>query len=422
MRVAVVYDWLTTYGGAERVLEHILDCFPAADVFTLVDFLEEKDRHFLRGRPVTTSIIQKLPLARSRFRYYLPFFAYAVEQLDLTGYDLVLSSSWAVAKGVNTSAQQLHICYCHTPIRYVWDLKEQYLEETGFKTGPKSFVLRRALFNLRQWDVISSLPVDEFVANSRFVADRIMKCYRRPATVIYPPVDVLAFDHTQDKGDHYIALSRLVPYKKTHLIVEAFRRLPGHRLVVIGDGPEAKRVRAAAEGSKNIELCSHQPFDVVRQRLQTAKALVFAAEEDFGIVSVEAQAAGTPVIAFGRGGSVETVRALGEWDRPTGLFFDEQSPEEIAAAILRFEHNRPQFSAEACRAQALRFSIERFKSRFSDFVMERYDRWNRQAESHLADGDGDGDDADDEAAGSARDPGALPDLPDESRPRVRALR
>jgi glycosyltransferase involved in cell wall biosynthesis len=306
-----------------------------------------------------------------------------------------------VAKGVNTSAQQLHICYCHTPIRYVWDLKEQYLEETGFKSGLKSFVLRRALFRLRQWDVISANPVDEFVANSWYVADRILKCYRRSAKVIYPPVDVASFDHMRTKGDHYIALSRLVPYKKTHLIVEAFRRLPNHRLVVIGNGPEAKRVRAAADGAKNIELCWHQPAETVRERLETAKALVFAAEEDFGIVSVEAQAAGTPVIAFGRGGSLETVRGLGHADRPTGVFFAEQTPEDIAAAVLHFEENRHLFAAEACREQAQRFSADRFRGRFTEYVMDCLDRWQRRTEMPAVDGDGD---------------------PLEDRPRVRALR
>lgn len=400
MRVAVVHDWLTTYGGAERVLEQIITCFPKADIFTLVEFLDDNSRHFLLGRPVTTSLIQKLPMARSRFRYYLPLFAYAIEQLDLSGYDLVISSSWAVAKGVNTSAQQLHVCYCHTPIRYVWDLKEQYLEETGFKSGLKSVILRRALFNLRQWDVISANPVDAFVANSRYVADRIMKCYRRPATVIYPPVDVQSFDPGRPKGDHYIALSRLVPYKKTHTIVEAFRRLPNHRLVVIGDGPEGKRVRAAAEGAKNIELCWHQPVETVRERLQTAKAMVFAAEEDFGIVAVEAQAAGTPVIAFGRGGSLETVRGLGHAERPTGVFFSEQTPEDIAAAVLHFEANRHLFTAEACREQAQRFSADRFRADFTRHVNACLESWHHRCEPLTPEPD---------------------DFSAEPRPRVRAL-
>ncbi|MFX1675625.1 glycosyltransferase family 4 protein [Paraburkholderia sp. A2WS-5] len=359
-RVAIVHDWLVTYAGAERVLEQIIDCFPDADLFSVVDFVEEKDRKFLRGKRATTSFIQRLPKARTKYRAYLPFMPLAIEQLDVSDYDVVISSSHAVAKGVLTGPDQFHISYVHSPIRYAWDLQHQYLQESHLTRGPKSMLARLILHYIRNWDVRTANSVDQFVANSSFIARRIHKVYQREAEVVYPPVDVDSFELETHKEDFYLTASRLVPYKKIDLIVEAFSRMPGKRLVVIGDGPDMQKVRAKA--GPNVEVMGYQPFSVLHDRMRRAKAFVFAAEEDFGISVVEAQACGTPVIAYGKGGALETVRDSGS--RPTGLFFEEQRAESIIAAVESFERDPKQFRAEDCRGNAERFSATHFREQF----------------------------------------------------------
>uniref|UniRef100_E1T824 Glycosyl transferase group 1 n=1 Tax=Burkholderia sp. (strain CCGE1003) TaxID=640512 RepID=E1T824_BURSG len=359
VRIAIVHDWLVTYAGAEKVLEQIVACFPDADLFSLVDFLD--DRSFLRGKPVTTSFIQNLPLARSKYRTYLPLMPLAIEQLDVSAYDVVISSSHAVAKGILTGPDQVHISYVHSPIRYAWDLQHQYLQQSKLTSGPKSAMARLILHYIRNWDIRTSNSVDGFVANSEFIARRIKKVYQRDAQVIFPPVDVEAFTLCTAKEDFYLTASRMVPYKKIDLIVQAFARMPERKLVVIGDGPDMQKIRAKA--GPNVEIMGYQPFNVLKDRMSRAKAFVFAAEEDFGISVVEAQACGTPVIAFGKGGALETVRDLSE-PRPTGMFFDEQSEESIVAAIERFEANARRFSPLDCRANAERFSAANFRERF----------------------------------------------------------
>ncbi|MBB2929154.1 glycosyltransferase family 4 protein [Paraburkholderia silvatlantica] len=359
-RVAVVHDWLVTYAGAERVLEQILACFPDADLFSVVDFVDSKDRTFLRGKRATTSFIQRLPGARKRYRAYLPFMPLAIEQLDVSGYDVVISSSHAVAKGVLTGPDQFHISYVHSPIRYAWDLQHQYLQESSLTRGPKSMLARLILHYIRNWDVRTANSVDQFVANSEFIARRIQKVYQRQAEVVYPPVDIDAFELETTKEDFYLTASRLVPYKKIDLIVEAFARMPERRLVVIGDGPDMNKVRAKA--TPNVEVLGYQPFAVLHDRMRRARAFVFAAEEDFGISVVEAQACGTPVIAFGKGGALETVRDTGS--RPTGLFFDEQKADAIIEAVESFESDPGRFRAEDCRANAERFSSRHFREQF----------------------------------------------------------
>ncbi|MEM5325892.1 glycosyltransferase family 4 protein [Paraburkholderia sp. JHI2823] len=359
-RVAVVHDWLVTYAGAERVLEQILACFPEADLFSVVDFVDSKDRAFLRGKRATTSFIQKLPGARKRYRAYLPFMPLAIEQLDVSGYDVVISSSHAVAKGVLTGPDQFHISYVHSPIRYAWDLQHQYLQESSLTRGPKSMLARLILHYIRNWDVRTANSVDQFVANSEFIARRIQKVYQRQAEVVYPPVDIDAFELEARKEDFYMTASRLVPYKKIDLIVEAFARMPQRRLVVIGDGPDMHKVRAKA--TPNVEVLGYQPFAVLHDRMRRAKAFVFAAEEDFGISVVEAQACGTPVIAFGKGGALETVRDTDTC--PTGLFFEEQTADAIIAAVDSFESDPGRFRAEDCRANAERFSSAHFREQF----------------------------------------------------------
>lgn len=362
-RVAIVHDWLVTYAGAERVLEQMIACFPEAEIFSLVDFVE--DRKFLHGKHATTSFIQRLPLARKKYRAYLPLMPLAIEQLDLSGYDLVISSSHAVAKGVLTGPDQVHVSYVHSPIRYAWDLQHQYLEQSNLTSGLRSAMARVVLHYIRNWDTRTSNSVDHFVANSQFIARRIRKVYHRDSRVIFPPVDVQSFIVGEDKEEFYLTASRMVPYKKIDLIVEAFSRMPGKRLVVIGDGPEMKAIRAKA--GPNVDILGYQPFAVLHDHMRRAKAFVFAAEEDFGIAPVEAQACGTPVIAFGKGGVLETVRELGQ-AHPTGVFFREQNAPSIVGAVREFEQNVQRFSARDCRVNAERFSIATFRERFMAFV------------------------------------------------------
>ncbi len=364
LRVAIVHDWLVTYGGAERVLEQIVACFPDADVFSLVDFLEE--RAFLRDKTVTTSFIQKLPFARSRYRSYLPLMPLAIEQLDVSAYDLVISSSHAVAKGILTGPDQMHVSYVHSPIRYAWDLQHQYLQQAKLTRGLKSCLARVILHYIRNWDNRTPNSVDHFIANSAFIARRIKKVYQRDARVIFPPVAVDMFSPGVVKADFYLTVSRMVPYKKIDLIVDAFSCMPERRLVVIGDGPEMKKIRAKA--GPNVEIMGHQPFATVHDYMQRAQAFIFAAEEDFGIAVVEAQACGTPVIAYGKGGALETVRDPASHARPTGLFFDEQNVRAIVAALDDFERAPQRFMSEYCRANAERFSVAVFRKNFAEYI------------------------------------------------------
>ncbi|CAN7735448.1 glycosyltransferase family 4 protein [Paraburkholderia hospita] len=366
MKVAIVHDWLVVSGGAEKVLENIIECFPDADLFSLVDFLE--DRACIKGKPVETSFIQRLPFARKRYRAYLPLMPIAIEQVDLSGYDLVISSSHAVAKGVLTGPNQMHVSYVHSPIRYAWDLQHQYLRESHMTSGIKSAMARVLLHYIRGWDSRSANGVDHLLANSKFIARRIKKAYRREATVIYPPVDLTHMPMRENKEDFYVTASRMVPYKCIDLIVKAFSQTPERRLVVIGDGPDMKKVIAAA--GDNVTILGHQPFEVLVDHLQRARAFVFAAEEDFGISVVEAQACGTPVVAFGRGGALESVLGLPR-ARPTGVFFDEQTPESLLEAVARFEQYASLFDPRECRKNAERFSSEKFKAALTSFIDAR---------------------------------------------------
>jgi glycosyltransferase involved in cell wall biosynthesis len=293
----------------------------------------------------------------------------AIEQLDLSNYDVILSSSYAVAKGVITGPNQLHICYCHSPIRYAWDLQFQYLKESGLTKGIKSLFVRYILHKIRLWDYRTANGVDYFIANSKFIGNRIWKVYRRKSEVIYPPVNITDFDIQGDKEDYYITASRMVPYKKMDLIVEAFSHLPDKKLIVIGDGPDYKKIEKKA--TQNISLLGYQEFSEMIKYMKNAKAFVFAAEEDFGITPVEAQACGTPVIAYGKGGALETVKDLNSTKYPTGVFYHEQSVKAIVHAINDFEKNQSKFKAEHCRNNAEKFSEERFKQEIKKFVEER---------------------------------------------------
>ncbi|HCG94240.1 MAG TPA: glycosyl transferase family 1 [Halieaceae bacterium] len=367
MRVAFVHDWLVTYAGAERVLEQMLFVYPEASVYTLVDFLPKNSRSFLGNSPVHTSFLQKLPFARRKYRSYLPLMPLAVEQFDLSDYDLVISSSHAVAKGVLTGPDQVHICMCYSPIRYAWDLQHQYLRESGITRGIKSMLARGLLHYVRIWDTRTASGVDYFISISNFIARRVRKTYGRNSTVIYPPVDTDAFLlNSNTRDDFYITCSRMVPYKRIDLIVDAFSRLmPEKKLIVVGDGPEFPKIKGLA--GPNIMLLGKAPFSELVEYLGRAKGFIFAAEEDFGIAPLEAQSCGTPVIAYGKGGALETVIGI-ESDQPTGFFFYEQSAEALAQAITGFEKSIEKITAENCRRNALRFSILRFRREFQKFA------------------------------------------------------
>jgi glycosyltransferase involved in cell wall biosynthesis len=360
MKVAIVHEWLDTYAGSERVLEQLLLAWPDADLFVVCDFLPDDERGFLGGRVPRTSFIQRLPFARKHFRKYLSLMPMAVEQHDLAGYDLVLSSNHAVAKGVLTGPGQLHVSYIHSPMRYAWDLQHQYLRESGLDRGLKGAMTRLMLHKLRIWDRASAAGVDVLVANSSYIAERIRKVWRRESVVVHPPVAVQRFTLRREKQDHYLVASRMVPYKRIELVTAAFRRMPARKLVVIGDGPNLKAVREAAGDAANITFLGRVSQPELIARMQGARAALHAAEEDFGIAIVEAQACGTPMIAYGRGGALDIVRAPPAND-PTGVFFADQTAESIIAAVEEFEALDGAITAEACRENAMRFGEPVFR-------------------------------------------------------------
>jgi glycosyltransferase involved in cell wall biosynthesis len=362
---ALIYDKLDIYAGAERVLGEMIALYPHADVAVAVDIMKAADRGFLRGKTPITTFAQRLPFVRFHHRQFLLLLMFAMEQLDLSRYKLILSGSASIAKGVITGPDQLHVSYVHSPMRYAWDLQHQYLGEAKLDRGLRGLLARYMLHRARGWDLRTANGVDHYIANSHFIARRIWKVYRRESTVIHPPVDVDNFALRTNKDAFYLTASRMVPYKKMSAIVEAFRELPDRKLVVVGDGPEMKRVKALA--GANVEILGYQPSSVLADLMQRARAFVFAAEEDFGIAPVEAQACGTPVIAYGRGGAVETIRGL-DVERPTGLFFERQDAASIARAVLDFEHNQDRITPLDCWQNAQRFAAQVFRERYHGFV------------------------------------------------------
>jgi glycosyltransferase involved in cell wall biosynthesis len=366
-RIAIVHDWLDTWRGGENVLAEIVAEYPQADLFALVDFLPQKQRARILGKKAHTSFVQRLPGARRHFRRYLPLFPAAIESLDLAGYDLVISNSHAFAKGARVAPHQVHVCYCNTPMRYAWDLREQYLSMTGLGRGLRGALVRPLLDRLREWDRRTAVRVDRFAANSHYIAERIRRAYGRESTVIYPPVDVQYFSPEDPaiaprRREYHVTASRWVPYKRVDLIVAAFAQMR-RPLVVVGEGPEDANVRRHARA--NTTFAGEVSRERLRALLRGARAFVFAAEEDFGILPVEAQACGTPVIAYGRGGALETVSTK---EPRTGQLFDTQSAEAIADAVERFERDVDAFDAVACRLNAERFGIARFRAELRAFV------------------------------------------------------
>lgn len=373
LNIGIVADWLVTFAGAERVIAEFLELYPEADLYAVIEFLHEENKKFIHNKKVNTTFIQSLPWAKKKYQNYLPLMPLAVEQLDVSGHDIILSSSHAVAKGILTGPDQLHISYVHSPIRYAWDLQHQYLREAKLEKGIKSLFAKIILHKMRIWDYRTANSVDHFIANSHFIARRIAKIYGRKAEVIYPPVDVNRFNVKEKKNDFYLTASRLVPYKRIDLIVEAFSSMPDKTLVVIGDGSEMNKIKSKA--SRNIEILGYQPNEVLVDYMQNAKAFVFAAEEDFGITPVEAMACGTPVIAFGKGGALETIRPLGE-SGPTGIFFDSQLVSAVATAVETFENNIHMFTSDNCRKQALKFSADRFKHELQMSIQKQWETFS----------------------------------------------
>lgn len=381
MHIALIHEWFTALAGSEKVVEQLCLLYPEADLFAVYADPEVVARtSYLQKRRLQTSFIERLPRAQRSFRAYLSLMPLAVEQFDLSGYDVVISSNHAVAKGVLTGPDQLHISYVHTPIRYAWDLQHQYLRESGLNTGMKGWIARAMLHAIRIWDYRTSAGVNYFVANSHYIARRIGKVYGRQSDVIYPPVDVNEFTPGESKQEYYLAASRFVPYKRMDLIAEAFRAMPDKRLIMIGDGPDLERVRAAAP--PNVELLGYRPASELRSLMQRARAFVFAAEEDFGILPVEAQACGTPVIAFGKGGALETVRPPGG-AKPTGVFFGRQQTSDLIAAVESFEQQAEQFESRFCVENARRFSAERFRTEFAGYVEDRFKDFAARARAML---------------------------------------
>ena len=369
MKVAIVHDWLVNYGGAELFVEYLLKIYPEAEIFTLVYDKKKMGEHF-KDCKIHTSYIQKIPTASKFYTKLLKFMPSAFESFDFTGYDLVISSSSCCAKGVITPPMVPHLAFIHSPMRYAWDLFFDYRKRSGRLTR---FFMNRQIPSLRLWDYVSSQRIDTIIANSKFIARRIKKFWNRDAKVIYLPVDTSRFHPANlPKEDFYVAFSRLVPYKRIDLAVSACKKL-GKKLVVIGGGSEMQNLKSLAGKNSDITFLGRAPDDILENYLQRCKALLFCAEEDFGFVPLEAQACGTPVIAFGKGGALETVL-----DEKTGLFFKEQTTDSLADAILKFEQLDQQghFKKEEIIKHANSFTEERFIREFKDTVQETIKKLN----------------------------------------------
>ncbi|MFZ0455782.1 MAG: glycosyltransferase family 4 protein [Ignavibacteriaceae bacterium] len=362
MKTAIVHDWFVSYAGSERVVESLTNVWKDADVFVLFNLLNEAEQKIVvKDKIPHTSFLNKFKSIKKHHRKFLPLFPYAIEQFDLSEYDLVISSSHAVAKGVLTNSNQLHICYCHTPIRYAWDLMHQYLKEANLTTGLKGLIARSILHYIRIWDSASANRPDFYVANSHYIAKRIQKIYKKESSVIYPPVDTHKFTCEVYKDNYYLTASRFVPYKRIDLIAEAFTKMPEKKLLIIGDGPEEEKIKS--KSGRNVELLGYKTGEALINYMQKAKAFVFAAEEDFGIMIVEALSCGTPVIAFGKGGATETVT-----ENENGILYPEQTPESIIEAVKRFESNSGKFKPDIISNSAKRFDRKIFEKKIKDFV------------------------------------------------------
>jgi glycosyltransferase involved in cell wall biosynthesis len=372
MKKALIHDILVQSGGAEKCVESFTNIWDDFDIYTLVDNLSDEDRaRMIKGKKTRTSFIQKLPFSKKLFRHYFSLYPYAVEQFDFSEYDLVISSSFSACKGILTRPDQIHISYVYSPVRYAWDLYHQYLKEANLETGFKSIIIKRMLFKFRNWDAGTANRPDYYIAISHYIAKRIKKLYNKESIVIYPPVDCSRFTIGQKTGDYYFTTSRMVPYKKISLIVEAFSKMPNKKLIVGGDGPDFKKISKLK--SKNIQLLGYIDNKTLLNYSQSAKAFIFAAEEDFGIAPIEAQACGVPVIAYGKGGALETIVGSFASDNKikpsdTGVFFEEQTVESLVNAVNVFEKNSDKFDKVTIRNHALKFDTNRFEIEFKQTV------------------------------------------------------
>jgi len=364
-RIALVHDWWPSFRGGERGLAEICSLYPQSEVFTLFDFLSDdvKQRYF-GDTPFHTSPANRLPMVRKYYRALFFICPFLIEQFDVTGYDAVISSSAAFARGILTRPDQPHLCYVHSPVRYAWDEQFSYLAQGRLGYGPKGLLFRRMLYKLRMWDVRTAHGPDMMIANSNFVRARIKRIYGRDARVIFPPVDTDEFFCVSDKDDYYVTASFLAPYKRTDLVIQAFREMPERRLTVVGEGQQSSALRKLA--GENVTFTDYLPREAYVRMVANARALVFAGCEDFGIALAEAQACGTPVIAFGRGGARDIVRPLGEAQGPTGVLFEHQTVEAIKDAVRRHETNGAAIIPQACRENAERFSRPRFRREISE--------------------------------------------------------
>ena len=382
MKKALIHDWYTVYGGAERCVESFTNIWDDFDHFSLIDDLSDPHRELiLKGKKTKNSFVQKLPFWKKKYRTYLPLFPFAIEQFDLSDYELILSSSSSVAKGVLTTPSQLHIAYVYSPVRYAWDLYHQYLKESKLDSGVKGLIAKYFLFKLRAWDFSTANRPDYYIAISHFVAKRIKKVYNKEALVIYPPVDTDSFTLTTETSDYYITCSRMVPYKKIDLIVEAFSKT-NKKLIVIGDGPDFKKIKKLA--SSNVELKGYVEKEEMLDIIKRAKAFIFAAEEDFGIAPIEAQACGVPVIAYGKGGALETIIGVSSDENfddksVTGIFFKEQTSSSLLEAVNYFEKNEASFDRKIIRKNAERFSKDRFEKEFKETIETLYINWKENS-------------------------------------------
>jgi glycosyltransferase involved in cell wall biosynthesis len=365
LKTAIIHDWFASYAGSEKCVESFTNIWNDADVFTLFNLLnEDESRLVFKNKNLNVSFLQKYPFIKTKHRNYLPFFPYAIEQFDVSPYDFLLTSSHAVAKGVITNPDQLNICYCYTPMRYAWDLYHQYLSEAKLTKGLKGLLAKSILHYIRIWDSTTAHRVNHFVGISNYIARRIKKIYGRDADVIYPPVDTHKFECYTHKENYYLAASRLVPYKKIDLIVETFKDFGGRKLIVIGDGPDKDKIHSLL--SINVEYLGYQSDVKLKEYMQRAKAFIFAAEEDFGIIPVEALSCGTPVIAFNRGGASETI-VEGE----SGIFFNEQKVNSLREAIIKFENNENKFDSLLLNKYAQKFDRKVFEENIKAYVDEK---------------------------------------------------
>ncbi len=383
MKVALVHDWLTGMRGGEKVLEVFCELFPHAHLYTLLHNKESVSA-IIENMDIRTSFVQKFPLIiKKKYRHLLPIFPTAIERFNLEGYDLVLSSSHCVAKGVITGPNTLHVCYCFTPMRYIWDMYDEYFtKEKSSAITRKSISLM--LGYLRKWDVASSKRVDRFVAISKYVAERIKKYYERESEIIFPPVDCSYFNPGTSNGNFYLMVSPLAPNKRVDIAIKAFNKL-SLPLKIIGTGQEEKRLGKIA--GKNVELMGWQSDEVVREHYVNCKALIFPGVEDFGIVPLEAQACGKPVIAYGKGGVLETVIPLngnklntegGNRKSATGMFFYEHTPESLAQAVIHFESVKGLFNKIKIREHAETFDMAIFKERIRNYIDQEYNEFRKQ--------------------------------------------